>query len=243
MNQWIPTVSVSWAGKTYLSSVAMKAQAEKFQITGQALIAEGCTINVHGDGLLPAMWNTPASSLTERDKYRLMWSSDSYREVSPAEINVPLILAVLKPTDLVFDFGCGTGRASIALAKAGLPVLLIDFADNCRDQEAIELPFLEWDLTRPMPPHAHYGICFDVMEHIRTDDVKTVVENIMAAADKVMFQISTIPDHWGAMIHTKLHLTVRPHDWWLKLLSRYGDVTWEQDSGTASLFVVNRRYE
>ena len=58
MNEFIPTVNVEWAGKTYLSSVAMKAQAEKFQITGQALKREGCTINVHGEGLLPAMWNT-----------------------------------------------------------------------------------------------------------------------------------------------------------------------------------------
>lgn len=238
MNRFIPTVEVEWAGETYLSSVAMKAQAEKFQITGQALEQEGCTINLHGDGLLPAMWNTDASNLTECDKYRLMWATDSYRNCSPGEHAVPMILAHLKPEGLVLDFGCGTGRASLALAKAGLDVLLIDFADNCRDEEAIGLPFLEWDLTRPLPPHAHYGICCDVMEHIPTEDVPAVLDNITAAADNVFFQISTVPDDMGALIDEPLHLTVRPHEWWHEQLSRFGSVTWQQTLSGASCFIL-----
>ena len=238
MNRFIPTVDVEWAGKVYRSSVAMKAQAEKFQITGQALKREGCTIRVHGEGLLPAMWSTDAADLTERDKYRLMWSTDSYRECSPGESAVPLILQHLKPEGLVLDFGCGTGRASLALAKAGLDVLLIDFADNCRDEEAVGLPFLEWDLTRPLPPHARYGICCDVMEHIPTDDVPAVLGNIAAAADKVFFQISTVPDHFGALIDHPLHLTVRPFEWWLEQLSRFGAVEYAQNFGDSAVFIL-----
>lgn len=240
MNQFIPTAEVEWAGKKYVASVAMKAQAEKFQITGQALKREGCTINVHGDGLLPAMWNTPPASLTECDKYRLMWSTEAYREVSPGECVVPVILEVLRPEGLVLDFGCGTGRASLGLSRAGLDVLCIDFADNCRDEEAMNLPFLQWDLTRPMPPHAHYGICTDVMEHIPPEDVDAVIDNITAAAYNVFFQISTVPDVMGAMIGQDLHLTVKPHGWWLETLSRFGTVTWHQDAGEASMFVVRK---
>src|SRR5574338_341284 len=52
MNDLIPTVEVEWAGKTYTCSVAMKAQAEKFQITAQALKQEGCEVKTYGDGLL-----------------------------------------------------------------------------------------------------------------------------------------------------------------------------------------------
>ena len=240
MNRFIPTVDVEWAGKVYTSSVAMKAQAEKFQITGQSLEREGCTITVHGDGLLPAMWNTPPSDLKEADKYRLMWGTESYREFSPGEVVVPVILEVLKPEGLVLDFGCGTGRAALGLSRAGCDVLCIDFADNCRDEEAMGLPFLQWDLTRPLPPHANYGICTDVMEHIPTDDVETVVGNIMAAADNVFFQISTVPDLMGALIGQDLHLTVRPHHWWAELLGRLGTVSWQHDAGEASLFVVRK---
>lgn len=242
MNQFIPTSEVEWAGKTYVASVAMKAQAEKFQITGQALKREGCAINVHGDGLLPAMWNTPPGSLTESDKYRLMWSTEAYREVSPGECVVPVILEVLRPEGLVLDFGCGTGRASLGLSKAGCDVLCIDFADNCRDEEAMGLPFLQWDLTKPLPPHAHYGICTDVMEHILPTDVEQVVANIMAAADNVFFQISTVPDVMGALIGQDLHLTVRPHGWWRDMLGRFGSVSWESDMGEASMFVVRKSH-
>lgn len=238
MNRFIPVADVEWAGKTYRASVAMKAQAEKFQITAQQLKREGCTINVHGDGLLPAMWNTPPSDLTECDKYRLMWSTDAYRHVSPGEHVVPVILAQLKPSGLVLDFGCGTGRASLGLSRAGCDVLCIDFADNCRDEEAMYLPFLQWDLTRSLPPHAKYGICTDVMEHIQPELVETVVKNIMAAADNVFFQISTVPDVMGDIIGHDLHLTVQPHGWWAELLSKYGSIEWQYDAGEASLFVV-----
>jgi len=240
MNWCIPTVEVEWAGRTYTSSVAMKAQAEKFQITGQALKRAGCTIHVHGDGLLPAMWNTDPAQMTERDKYRLMWGADEYRVVSPGEENVPVILEQLRPEGLVLDFGCGTGRAALALRRAGLDVLLIDFADNCRDEEAIDLPFLEWDLTRPLPPHARYGICCDVMEHIPTESVDVVLGNLMAAADNVFFQISTVPDKGGQLIGHDLHLTVRPHGWWLDRLAVHGTVTWQHELFNLSCFIVRK---
>lgn len=242
MNRFIPTVDVEWAGKTYRASIAMKAQAEKFQITGQALKREGCVITVHGEGLLPAMWNTDHGDLAECDKYRLMWSTDAYRDFSPGEAVSPLILQHLKPSGLVLDFGCGTGRASLALSRAGCDMLCIDFADNCRDEEAMGLPFLQWDLTKPLPPHAHYGICTDVMEHIEPENVETVISNIMQAADSVFFQISTVPDVMGAMIGQELHLTVKPHAWWCELLGKFGAVCWHHDSGDASMFVVRKTH-
>jgi hypothetical protein len=240
MNRFIPTTDVEWADRTYRSSVAMKAQAEKFQITGQALQNEGCSIHVHGDGLLPAMWNTDASSMTMRDKYRMMWFTDSYRAGSPAEQLMPIILHALEPDSMVIDFGCGTGRASLELTKKGIPVFLIDFADNCRDEETINLPFLEWDLCHPIPPSAKYGICCDVMEHIPEQDVRAVIHNIMQSAEKVFFSISTIHDGMGVMINDDLHVTVKPHDWWRELLQNEGTIEWEQQRDVMSLFVVQR---
>ena len=242
MNRFIPVVDVEWASKTYRSSVAMKAQAEKFQITGQMLENEGCTITVHGDGLLPAMWNTEAADLTERDKYRLMWRTDSYREVSPGERAIPTFLDVVRPDGLILDFGCGTGRAALALHNAGHDVLLIDFADNCRDQEAAELPFLEWDLCRELPPRAPYGICCDVMEHIPPDDIDTVIRNIMGAARGCFFQIATVPDEFGAVIGTPLHLTIKPAWWWRAQFLGLGyEVAWSaSDAASCQFYVLNK---
>lgn len=241
MNAFIPNVEVEWAGKTFSSSVAMKAQAEWFMILGRQIESAGASVRLHGDGLLPTMWNTPPEHLTERDKYRIMWQSDQYRAYSPGEVIVDSFIDLVRPDDLVIDFGCGTGRAALRMAERGIPVFCIDFADNCRDDAAIPLPFLEWDLTKPCHLRAPYGYCTDVLEHIPPDQVETVVSNIMASARTVFFQISTVPDAFGALINQRLHLTVEPHEWWAQTFARLGfAVTWQSDLGAQSQFVVKR---
>lgn len=240
MNRFIPTVDVSFAGRTFTTSVAMKSQAEKFQMTSQALVQEGCTLHVYGDGLLQHMYRTPAENLTERDKYRLMWQFDTYRDVAPGEFAVDAFLDLAKPDGLILDLGCGTGRASIKMAERGHEVLLIDFADNCRDDEALCLPFLEWDLTRSLPPRAPYGFCTDVMEHIPPEDCETVLANIFEAAKRVFLRIDTEDDECGALIGAKLHLNVKPHAWWRAALEKYGRFLFEQEGPGFSVFYVER---
>jgi uncharacterized Rossmann fold enzyme len=239
MNDFIPCVDVEWGGKVYTASVAMKAQAEKFQITAQALEQAGCEITVYGGGLLQTMYNSPPQDLTERDKYRLIWQFDGYREFSPGEEIVGKFLEVARPDGLIVDFGCGTGRAALALHKAGHEVFLVDFADNCRDEEALVLPFLEWDLCLPCPVSAAHGLCTDVMEHIPTEKVGLVIENIMASAKAVFFQISTVQDCFGDMIHQRLHNTVKDHVWWVEQFRALGfEIQWQEERDNASCFLV-----
>ena len=241
MNQFMPTTEVNWGGKTFQVSVGMKAQAEKFQITAQALKQEGCEVSVYGDGLLQAMYHTKATNLSEQEKYQLMWAYDSYRECSPGELQAGFFLNTFKPEGMILDFGCGTGRAGVIFHKAGNPVLLIDFADNCRDEEAQTLPFLKWDLMHPIPANTEYGYCTDVMEHIPTDDVGTVIENIMGSSENVFFQISTVDDTFGTAldIDACLHLTVKPHGWWKGLIESLGyTIKWETEQENASIFYI-----
>ena len=241
MNDAIPNVNVEWGGETFKASVAMKAQAEKFQMTSQALKQAGCTLTVHGWGLLQAMYHTDASNMTEREKYQRMWTFDMYREISPGELVAGVFLTVAKPEGMIIDFGCGTGRALLALSEQGHDVLGIDFASNCRDEEAMALPFLEWDLARPIPSRANYGYCTDVMEHIPPEDVETVLANIMESAKSVFFQISTVEDLCGDLIGAPLHLSIYDHDKWAALLSDVGDIEWSENRGGASLFYTHRK--
>ena len=234
-------VDTKWQGKTYRSSLAMKAHAERFQIIARELVGLGCDVKVYGTGLLPAMWRTDAAKLSEAEKYRLMWEMDTYRTVAPGEDILPIFFDVVAPDGPVIDFGCGTGRASLAMQEAGIDVLALDFAANCRDAAAARVPFLEADLTQPIPASAPYGYCTDVMEHIPPGDVVKVLANIMGAAEKVFFQISTVDDACGALIGAPLHLSVYPHDNWAAMLAAFGTIEWSRDHGNASLFYITRK--
>lgn len=239
MNTFMPTTEITWAGKTFEVSVAMKAQAEKFQQIAKRLKAGGCDLHVYGDGLLQTIYNTKYEDLSEREKYQIMWQYDCYREVSPGEKNAEFFIEHFKPEGLILDFGCGTGRAGIVFYDSGFDVLLIDFADNCRDHEALKIPFLQWDLTKPLEVKSDYGYCTDVMEHLPTEAVESVISNIMNASGKVYFQISTTEDHYGQLIDHHLHLTVKPHSWWKDLFISLGyEVEWEVEQDYAALFYV-----
>jgi len=241
LNDDMPLVETVWAGETYISSMPMKAHAERFMIIASDIERMGCAVHVHGSGLLPAMWRMRGHRFSERSKYHLLWSTQSYRAFSPGEEAVNRFLDLIEPDGLIIDFGCGTGRAGLKMSEAGLSVHLVDFADNCRDQAAGDLPFLECDLTDPIPLSAPYGFCCDVMEHIPQDDVETVISNIMASAEKVFFQISTVPDAFGALIGQSLHLTVKSHEWWLGLFTYMGHkVVFAENLGEASCFIVKR---
>lgn len=216
INDGDPLCKVIWNGREYTTSLTMKLQAERFQETGRALLDAGVRLMVHGSGLLPDMWNTPPDSLPEREKYERMWAVPGYRNMSPGEDAAAAFLASLAPDQnaTVIDFGCGTGRGGLALSRAGLNVILVDFAGNCRDAAAMHLPFYQLDLTEPIGLMAEYGYCCDVMEHIPGDMVDTVLANIAASAGTVFFQISSEHDLFGAVINQRLHLTVQPPEWW-----------------------------
>lgn len=243
MNDTMPCTAVEWGGRTFYASLPMKAQAEKFQVTARKL-EKDCKLHVYGDGLLQAMYRVDPKDLSERDLYRLMWQYQTYRDFSPGEGLVGKFLDLVKPEpgSQVIDFGCGTGRASIALQAAGLSPIMLDFADNCLDMEAALLPFFEADLSKPIPLTAPYGFCSDVMEHIPTKDVPTVLANITKAAKKVFFQISTVPDAMGALINKRLHVTVQPLEWWMAAFERLGvEVSWSEASENQAQLIVSRK--
>ena len=237
MNDIVACMNTTFAGKDYLTSLPMKMQVERFMMVADALKRSGCAIEVHGDGLLPAMWKTPEEQLTEKEKYVRVWSTLEYRKHSPAEGLVQLINSKLPDGDLL-DFGCGTGRAAALLSQMGRSVTMLDFAPNCRDEYAANLPFYEVDMTESIPLRAEAGYCVDVMEHIEPDKVERVVENITNAAKTVFFQISTAHDSLGELIGHDLHLSVHDHLWWKALLSRFGTIKWEEEGETTASFVV-----
>ncbi len=170
----------------------------------------------------------------EQSKYERMWARDEYREVAPAERWVSIFLEHAKPPqgESLIDFGCGTGRGGLQLATlGGLDVTLVDFAENCLDEEvraSDKIKFVRADLTEPIPVSAAYGYCCDVMEHIPTDDVPKVLHNIFASVRSCFFAIACFHDSHGELIGETLHMTVRPPSWWRGEIEKAGgEIAWD----------------
>lgn len=176
----------------------------------------------------------------EEDKYKRMWANPHYRLCSPAERHG--VDDFLKAFDFkgeghpVADYGCGSGRATLALRNMGFIMLAVDITEHCFD-DAVK-PFVVcddfpdtgdkpvdgiepigfykralWDM-HGVPP-TDFFLCCDVMEHIPEEKVDAVLKEI---AKKTIvggfFAISTREDSHGKRIGEVLHLTVKDAEWW-----------------------------
>ena len=193
---------------------------------------------VGATGFAPSVQIKPYNP--EQAKYQKLWDRPEYRHTSPGESWAMSFLAQAKPKRdaEVIDFGCGTGRGGLMLAiLGGMKVTFTDFAENCLDEEVAgalktqkRLRFVQGDLTDPCPVNAQYGYCCDVLEHIPTEDVPTVLRNILGSAKHCFFAISTVPDVMGGLIGEQLHLTVKPASWWAEQLTSLGAVIhWKEE--------------
>lgn len=185
-------------------------------------------------------------------KYGQLWERPEYRAVAPGQIWTDLFLELAKPRAgaTLIDFGCGTGRAALALVqRAALDVTMVDFVRNCLDPEVRSamasepgrLRFLKADLEQPIPAIAEYGYCTDVLEHIPPASLNRVVENVLRSAKSVFFAIATFPDRCGKLIGEDLHLSVHDFAWWQTFFATFeAKILWSQDAGPGgALFYVS----
>ena len=256
LNRDDPLCKVKVGGETFISSLTMAKQAEQFPIVCDNLLDLGCVVTVDGDGLLPFMVRENAKKVmakaqSEAEKYQFMWNDEAYRLYSPGEMIAERFVAFanIKQNDTVIDFGCGTGRGAKKIHElTGCKMILIDFTDNCLDKEINDsylnpnFLFLITDLTSTIPVSGTHGFCTDVLEHIPTHQVETVIKNIMNCVEKAFFQISLVEDSMGQRIGEKLHLTVKPFAWWeatFKYLG-YQAIIMSEDYGESAVFYIQK---
>lgn len=250
-NLAIPECKMSIYGRTFDTSLAMAHQAEVFPELCDILIDNGCLITVNGDGLIPwivrEMPKHAKAPISEQDKYRKMWAHDAYRDCAPGEDCADLFLQVAKPkfNDMVYDFGCGTGRGAMRIADA-CRVTMFDFAENCLDDEVRanldeHFLFVAYDLcgSSPVTPKANFAYCTDVLEHIPPDSVDIMLRNITKSAKNTFLQISLVPDQMGVLIGETLHLSVHPFDWWRDKLQEFGTIEFSEDHGHTAIFYLS----
>ena len=208
------------------------AQADYVMSQMVRLSNQGCTFEILGEGLLPTLWREYKAAkdkpeVWEPQKYKRMWERPEYRHYSPAQSLFPKIVAAFDASMIqkkLIDYGTGTGRMALMFQQMSVDVLALDFADNCMDPEpAAKVNLKVCNLWEPIQikKKADFGTCIDVMEHIPTDKVDAVLQNIASTCNKCVFHIAYEADNMGTLIGEPLHLTVRPASWWQQKLERF----------------------
>lgn len=133
----------------------------------------------------------------------------------------PLIHHYLHPQSVV-DFGCGTGSWLQAFRASGIETLLgLDQFDAAKVELAIRPEeYRRVDLTReiPLPRRYDLALCLEVGEHLPAQASRTLVGNLVSAANRVAFS-AAIPGQGGVN-----HINERPLRDWLELFAEHGYV-------------------
>lgn len=244
-NDGAKSVDVYIGDLRFTTSPSMAMQVAQFPAAVKTLQAEGCTFELHCDGLLPyyvqicnTLGETPLE-IREREKYEQMWQIDDYRKTAPGEIYVASAIGALdmQRGDTVIDFGCGTGRGAAEFQRLGFKVCGVDFVRSALETD---IPFVQACLWEMPWLRADWGYCTDVMEHIPPEKVDDVLAGIAERVQGCFFAIATEPDNLGKRIGRVLHLTCQPPEWWAQTLRKhFRDVQMAESEDTVILVARN----
>ena len=150
----------------------------------------------------------------EAKKYSGIWAEPWYRNVSPGLNVAPAALAAcgMVAGETLTDYGCGTGRAAKFFKDKGMWVCGVDICPEALEENLyLFIHGCLWDLP-PEVPITDWAFSADVLEHIPTRYLGSVVDSILAHTNKGGFiQVAHTP-------HQDLHLSVFPHEWWVVFL-------------------------
>lgn len=182
----------------------------------------------------------------EAEKYRDIWTFPQYAQHSPGAEAATRFQRVIGGPQAwhsdatVFDFGCGAGAGTLALARLGFAVYGWDLVDvRTADAKAAMRDFIEGPLWRPCYQRGvAFGYCVDVMEHIPPEFTMLSVTNMLEHCGTLYLEIANDQDQFGALIGQPLHLTVQPFTWWRDRLSEISTVLDARDLMGKSAFLV-----
>jgi len=147
-------------------------------------------------------------------------TKELHNEASPNEI-VPILNSLFAPSSVV-DVGCGTGTFLAAFKRSGIQVIkgydgswvnMDLLKDNLDESE-----FVPCDLEQNITFNQRYdlALCLEVAEHLSEQSADTLVQNLVASSDVVVFS-AAIPGQGG-----QNHINEQWLSYWQGKFERYG---------------------
>ena len=120
-----------------------------------------------------------------------------------------------KPFVRLVEFGCGNGILCSYLAKLNFEVTGVDIADSKIMYDRKGYEFMKMNLCETPYDFSDrqfdYAISFDFMEHLPTEHVKSVLQEMGRVSNGIIMKIACSGE-------PLLHLTVETPGWWLDML-------------------------
>ena len=118
----------------------------------------------------------------------------------------------------VLDAGCALGMLVEALRKLGIDAYGVDISEYAINQADPSIHDYVWQasLTDPLPRQYDLVTCIEVVEHVPGTDAELVIDNLCAAADRILF--SSSPFDYGE----PTHVNVKQPDQWAEAFARRG---------------------
>jgi len=162
---------------------------------------------------------------SEREKYEKVFKFPGYGAVGHGLKIAHHLLSRAKGRGILGDFGCGRGASFPPYIEAGFIVRPVDHVDaldpKWRGHPKV-LPLAVANLWTGPLPGVDYGLCTDVMEHIPEPHVSEAIAGLAKAVKYgCLWTVCHVPDVWGMRIGEPLHMTVRPHSWWLDRFAQH----------------------
>ena len=123
----------------------------------------------------------------------------------------------------ILEVGCGNGKLCSRLASMGFQVTGMDVVDGGYDRQGYA--FRVFNIAKGIWPFADrqfaWGLSFDVVEHIQESEIDHVLSELFRVTNN---QVLSIPNCKAV---GRLHVLVKPLDWWLSKLISLSDDRWK----------------
>ena len=139
----------------------------------------------------------------------------------------------------VLDAGCAKGFLVEALWERGVETYGIDISEHAIREVRLDMqPYCRRaSLTDPIEGRFNLVTCFEVLEHIASEDTRLVIQNLTSVTDAILFSSSPTD------LTEPTHINVQPTIGWLRLFADNGfapDLGYDASFITPHAFLLRR---